>query len=115
MEALWDLSEGSVRDVLERFQGSNPAYETVKTVMDRMAQKGYLTRRKDGKAFLYQAKESREVFWRRVRSEVLRGAFEGDDLMMAHFVQMVGEDAANLDRLRDLIEEEKKRREGLKG
>ena len=112
MEVVWELGEGSVRGVLERFKGRNPAYETVKTVMDRMAQKGYLARRKEGKAFVYRATESREAFWQRVRSEVLKGAFEREDLMLAHFVQMVGEDEANLDRLRDLVEKERKRRGG---
>src|SRR5277367_5159395 len=56
MSALWPMGEGSVRDIHRRLAMLRPrAYTTVLTIMDRLAQKGIVTRRKVGRAFMYQA------------------------------------------------------------
>ena len=111
METLWRLDEATGRDVWTDLRAHRQlAYDTVKTVLNRLVKKGYLTRRIEGRAFLYRPLEPKETFWERIRSEVLAGVFEEEDLMLAHFVRMVSqEDAANLDRLSKLIEAEKKR------
>jgi len=57
MSVLWAIEEGTVRDIQERLAKVRPrAYTTVLTIMDRLAQKGIATRRKAGRAFLYQPK-----------------------------------------------------------
>ncbi|MFC6706617.1 BlaI/MecI/CopY family transcriptional regulator [Flexivirga alba] len=63
MDQVWALGDPvRVRDVLEELQRSPvPAYTTVQTVMDILFRKGWLTRRKHGRANLYAAAASRRT------------------------------------------------------
>ena len=61
MNALWPIGEGTVRDIHRALAASRPrAYTTVMTIMDRLAQKGIVTRRKVGRACRYQPRLSAE-------------------------------------------------------
>ncbi len=53
----------SVADVAERLssEGRPLAYTTVMTVMTRLFEKGYLLRRRQGKAYLYEARDQAEI------------------------------------------------------
>ncbi len=54
LSVLWPKGEGTVRDIREALRGSRPrAYTTIMTIMDRMARKGIVSRRKAGRAWLY--------------------------------------------------------------
>ena len=59
LEEVWKKGEVSVRDVLASF-GDAVAYTTIMTTLDRLYKKGYLTRRKVERAFLYTAKHTRD-------------------------------------------------------
>lgn len=119
MECVWRADERlpgkevSVRDVMEDLAGRrSAAYATVKTVMNRLVEKGQLARRKVDRAFTYRSPLSREEFWRQVCGSVLQGLLSGPQggLVLSHLVESVSaEDAGNLDRLAALIEA--KRRE----
>lgn len=55
MQALWALGEGSVHEIRSRLITERPlAYTTVMTVMDRLARKGIVGRKKQGRAHLYR-------------------------------------------------------------
>jgi BlaI family transcriptional regulator, penicillinase repressor len=59
MNALWPLGEATVRDVHLALAGSRPrAYTTIMTILDRLAQKGVVARRKVGRAWVYRPKIS---------------------------------------------------------
>jgi predicted transcriptional regulator len=62
LSALWSsASPLSVREVLGRIQRRPAlAYTTVLTVLDRLHEKGMVDREKQGKAFLYRARASKE-------------------------------------------------------
>jgi len=77
MEVLWarDGAEASVREVLEVLEeqpdGRRLAYTTVLTVVDNLHTKGYLTRRRVGRAYAYVPRCSREEHTAEVMGEVL--------------------------------------------
>jgi BlaI family penicillinase repressor len=55
MRAIWELEGGTVREVHERLNRNRPlAYTTVMTMLNILEEKGHLTRRKQGRAYLYQ-------------------------------------------------------------
>lgn len=63
MELCWSRGPLTVKKALFLFAGNpKPAYTTVMTVMSRLAEKGLLTRRKEGRFFVYMAALSREEF-----------------------------------------------------
>jgi len=55
MKALWAQGEASVREIREQLlgEGRSLAYTTVETIMDRLARKGAVARRKVGRAHRY--------------------------------------------------------------
>jgi predicted transcriptional regulator len=56
MNALWPLGEATVKQVQEWLLARRPrAYTTIMTILDRLAQKGIVSRRKVGRAYLYRA------------------------------------------------------------
>jgi predicted transcriptional regulator len=56
MAIVWSLGEATVEDVRDRQpQDQRPAYTTVQTVMNRLAERGLLTRTRTGRAFVYRA------------------------------------------------------------
>ena len=56
---IYKGGEISARDVWQKLP-DQPTYSTVRTLLGVLEEKGYLTRRLEGKAFLYQAKHARE-------------------------------------------------------
>src|SRR4029077_12383607 len=56
MNALWPLGEATVKQGQEALMARRPrAYTTIMTILDRLAQKGIVSRRKGGRAYLYRA------------------------------------------------------------
>jgi BlaI family transcriptional regulator, penicillinase repressor len=59
MRALWSLGEGTVHEIRARLLPERVlAYTTVTTVMDYLSKKDLVTRRKRGRAFVYQPRVS---------------------------------------------------------
>jgi len=61
MDVVWRTADPvRVRDVLDNLQTDRePAYTTVMTVMDNLYRKGWLTREREGRAYVYAATRSR--------------------------------------------------------
>jgi predicted transcriptional regulator len=113
MELLWRESGLTVNQVEERLQRRRQiAHTTVLTTLDRMHRKGYLTREKKGKAFVYAPRYTREEFERGLAQEVLGALLGGlGEPVLSTFIELVGEDEAKLERLEELI---RRKREGKK-
>jgi len=112
LEEAWQRGEVSVRDIYVAF-GELIAYTTLMTTLDRLFRKQILERRKDGRAFLYAAKHSREEFEHGIREDVidglLGGGAEGIQPVLACIVDTVSEtDRELLDELDRLIKEKKR-------
>ena len=62
MKVLWTAGESSVAEVQAGLNGFKPlAYTTVMTLLDRLARKGAVSRRKQGRGFRYTPVFSREA------------------------------------------------------
>lgn len=110
MELLWRTPGQTVNEVEERLRDKREiAHTTVLTTLDRMHAKGYLTREKQGKAFVYAPHYTREEFERGVAEEVL-GALLGqfNEPALSAFVDLVGEDSEALDHLEEMIREKRR-------
>ena len=77
MEIIWANSPLTVKRVLYFIQKKRPyAYTTIMTVMNRLANKGLLTRNKKGQAFIYTPLQSRAEFLRGTVEKILTGLWE---------------------------------------
>lgn len=116
LESLWSRpSASNVRDLQPEFRPI--AYTTLMTTLDRLYRKGVLERVKDGRAFRYRARYTREG----LTSEMARRAFakllgHGPSWLrpvLSTLVDTVTErDAAALDELERLIRERRERARG---
>jgi BlaI family transcriptional regulator, penicillinase repressor len=78
LKVLWDRGPSTVRDVLQVLCLSRKrAYTSVMTAMNIMAEKGQLTRKPHGRAFLYAAKRPREKTLGQMVGNLLGRAFDG--------------------------------------
>ena len=114
MEILWAGSGQTVNEVEELLRLKRGiAHTTVLTTLDRMYRKGYLTRNKQAKAFVYTPRYTREEFERIVAQEVL-GALIGHftEPALSTFVDLIGEDLGALDQLEAKIREKRRQRAG---
>ena len=88
MNAVWTMEEDSrfngeisVNEVLEYLNeetSKKRAYTTIKTVMDRLAGKNMLIRKKIGKKFCYKATESRSKMANSAINKLLKQYFNND-------------------------------------
>jgi predicted transcriptional regulator len=112
MEILWRAPGQTVNEVEEQLrQGRGSAHTTVLTTLDRLHRKGYLLREKQGKAFVYTPRYTREEFERIMTQEVL-GAIIGQsaETALSTFVDLIGNDPGALDQLEAKIREKRRQR-----
>jgi BlaI family transcriptional regulator, penicillinase repressor len=78
MNVLWDRSEATVSDVVERLEGSaRPAYNSVLTLLRILERKGYVRHEKHGRAFTYAPIVDRKEARRGALTHVLSRFFNG--------------------------------------
>ncbi len=53
MQILWEMGEGLVKDILDRFDEPKPARNTVSTVVRILEKKGFVGHKDYGKVFVY--------------------------------------------------------------
>jgi len=113
MEFVWKEGTVTASEVWEALRKKRDlAYTTVKTVMGRLAEKGYLKRRMRDRAYSYEPVMGREEFLRTVSEEVLEGVLlDFAEPIRAQLVQALKKrDLPGIERLEALIREEKRRK-----
>src|SRR5215469_12632316 len=101
LKALWELGEGSVRDVHAKLHPQGEAhFNTVQTLLRIMEDKGLVGHRTEGRTFIYFPKHSREKVTRRFLHKVFDGAL---DQMVLSLLQAEDASAAELKELERLI------------
>lgn len=110
MAAVWALGEATVEDVRARQPASRrSAYTTVQTVMNRLVDRGLLSRERRGRAFAYRARLGESEHLARAISERLAGA--SPDTRRAAVVSLVDLlDEDELDAVARYAEEVRHRR-----
>jgi predicted transcriptional regulator len=102
MAALWRLGAGTVEQVRgelpSRYRG---AYNTVQTVLNRLADRGLLEREREGRGFVYRPRLSEAEYLSGTIKRTLAGA--SSDARQAALASIIGglrpEEAADLEEL----------------
>jgi len=115
LELMWARpGAATVRDLQRACAGL--AYTTIMTTLDRLYRKRLLLRHRDGRAFAYQPRCSRdELLSERVCGQVidLLGASGESGVILSTLVRAVRDtDAALLDQLDALVQAERRKRRG---
>jgi predicted transcriptional regulator len=88
MNMLWPAGEATVRDIREALAPIRPrAYTTIMTIMDRLAHKGVVERRKVGKAYVYRPNLTEEQARARAVEQVVENYFEGSVAALGSYLE----------------------------
>jgi predicted transcriptional regulator len=112
LSLVWRRGDTSVRDACAAL-GSNVAYTTVMTTMDRLFKKRLLSRHKVGRAFVYRAAATREELTSAVAAELVQSLLQtgGSEPLpiLSSLVDAVSDrDRALLDELERLVREKRR-------
>jgi BlaI family transcriptional regulator, penicillinase repressor len=86
LNMLWPMGEGTVREIRDALAPRRPrAYTTIMTIMDRLARKGIVERRKTGRAYIYKPNLTAEDARAHALAQVIDSFFGGSkELVIAH-------------------------------
>lgn len=91
MRTLWESGEAGVEQVRDRLprRFRDSAYTTVQTVLNRLAERGLIRRRREGRAILYAARIDESDYYSRSLRNALAPASQ--QARRAALVQLVGD------------------------
>ena len=107
MNVLWEKGQATVGEVVETLKGRpKPAYNTVLTMLRIMEKKGYVSHRKDGRAFTFLPKIGRVDASRSALRTLVNRFFEGSPrLLMLNLLEDEQLAPEMLRQLKERIEE----------
>jgi predicted transcriptional regulator len=107
LKVLWEeapLPVREVRDRLEEQAARTLTYSSVITMLNIMVRKGYLRRRKKGKAFLFSPKVEKQNVSGGIIGDLMARLFDGSPAaMMLNLLETADLDPEELSALRKLI------------
>ena len=102
MNTLWPIGEATVREIRDQLASRRPrAYTTIMTIMDRLARKGVVERRKVGRAYYYRPNLSAEEARTHALGQVVDNFFGGSTEAL---LEQLGDRAAKRRATRPRIE-----------
>jgi predicted transcriptional regulator len=105
MEIIWDRGEVSaseVRRILSRTR--KVSRNTVRTLLERMEEKGWIIHREEGRTFLYAAAQPREATIGQKVQEIVETVCGGSaEALVTALLDYRGLDAGELTRIRKML------------
>ncbi len=107
MDVLWSRGESTVSDVVDAVSRREPlAYSTVLTTLRILENKGYLTHKKSGRAFVYTPVVDRSQARRKALKHILLRFFNNSpELLVLNILKEESIDPGELDRIKKKIQE----------
>lgn len=111
MRAVWQGWPCTARDVLERVADTGWAYTTVRTLLQRLVDKGAVAMRLRGNTSIYDAKLRQQDAQRSAVRSLLQKAFDGSfGSLLAHLARTEGLSPRDRARLQQLLDEQREER-----
>jgi BlaI family penicillinase repressor len=106
MQMIWDMREGIVKDIRNRFPDPKPARNTVSTVVRILEKKGFVGHRADGNLHVYHPLVSKKEYSKNQLFGLMESYFNNSFPAMASF--FAREKDLSIRELEDLLEDTKK-------
>lgn len=103
---VWELGEASVSDIHERIlRNRKVAYTTIMTVTKNLADKGYLSYRKEGISYIYKALKKPDNVKHSVLSNIVSKVFKGSPAaLVQNLVEHENMTPDEINKLQELID-----------
>jgi predicted transcriptional regulator len=106
MQILWDLKEGMIRDIREKFPDPKPARNTVSTIVRILEKKGHIDHKTFGNVHVYYPLIKKEDYSKSQLFGVMKKYFNNSFPAMASF--FAREKDLSISELDELMEETRK-------
>lgn len=107
MQILWDLNEGPVKDIRDRFPEPRPSRNTVSTVVRILEKKNFVSHKTYGNVYVYFPLLTREEYSRSQLFGLMENYFDNSFPAMASFFAREKDlSIRELDRLLDDVRKE---------
>lgn len=94
LDVLWDIEAGTVHDVRNRLMESRRlAYTTVMTVLDRLVKRGVVTRKRQGRSYVYTPRISRDAMRHTAVQGFVNAFFDGSEAALLNWLRNRAADA----------------------
>ena len=105
LQIIWKHGPCTVRKVMNLFKPERPrAYTSVMSLMNVMAEKGLLSQKPKGRAFIYSVKVSQDKTQSSMLSDLLNRAFDGSaSALVVHLLQQTKPNSEELDEIHKAI------------
>lgn len=108
MQALWDLEQAFIKEVMEALPSPQPHYNSVATMVKVLEEKGFVGRRSLGNAHQYYPLISREQYRKGEVGRLLQGYFDNSyKNLVAYFAEEENLNEAEVQELIALIKKGK--------
>jgi predicted transcriptional regulator len=107
LQVIWDQGPSTVREVMKVLNQQRPrAYTSIMSLMTIMAEKGQLSQKAKGRAFVYSARISRAKAQSRMVRDLLSRVFGGSaSALVTQLLEQAKPDSKELDEIRRTISE----------
>ena len=105
LRVIWERGPRTVREVMNALNQERPrAYTSVMSLMNVMAEKGLLSAKPQGRAFLYSARISQARTQSEIVQDLLSRVFDGSaSALVTHLLEQAKPDKEELDEIRKTI------------
>jgi BlaI family penicillinase repressor len=110
MKVVWKLETATVRQVYENMlERRRIAYTTVMTMMNILETKGYLKKRAEDRAYVYQPSQPKKLVIKSMVSEFVNRVFNGSaEPLLAHLIEDRHLTESDLEEIRRTIKSARK-------
>jgi predicted transcriptional regulator len=111
LQVLWDCGEAGVREVHAAVEPERRlAYTTIATMLRKMEERGFVTHREEGRAFIYKAAVAAGDVSRDAGDHFVERLFEGSLAnAVSHLLQTREVTREDLDQIEKMVKEAKRR------
>lgn len=110
MQVLWDLQEGSVKEIIEQLPEPKPAYNTVSTIIRILETKKIVAHKAKGRGYIYYPLVNKTDYTNQSLHKLVDGYFGGSfKSMVSFFVKKNDVDLKELGSILEEIEKSKDR------
>lgn len=112
MRVLWDRERANAREITDALNEEEPvAHSTVQTLLRKLEEKGSVAHDVDDRTFIFYPLVKEDCVTRRATRELVERVFDGDAAgLVAFLVKEERIPSKELDQLRQLIDDESKKR-----
>ena len=105
MQVLWDLQEGSVKEIIEQLPKPKPAYNTVSTIIRILETKEFVSHKAKGRGYIYFPIIKKSEYSNQSLHKLVDGYFEGSfKSLVSFFVKKNDVDLKDLEGILNEIE-----------